>query len=182
MSHKISLKKLFNIFLDFFWFFDIIITKMVLFVRKVTKLMRKSSLSLCQTTKKRKSPERSFLDYLIGGSIVVSFLAVLGSILTYVYPPKKEGGAEKAERVEVAPVADLPVGKAKPVVYQGKNVMVMHVQAGLFAVDMKCTHLGCMVEWEEGPQTLKCPCHAAFFDYKGNVIPALRPNPCHYIR
>jgi cytochrome b6-f complex iron-sulfur subunit len=131
----------------------------------------------------KKISRRSFLDYLIGGSIVVSFLAVLGSILTYVYPPKKEGGAEKAERVEVAPVADLPVGKAKPVVYQGKNVMVMHVQAGLFAVDMKCTHLGCMVEWEEGPQTLKCPCHAAFFDYKGNVIsgPAPKPLPLYKV-
>ena len=131
----------------------------------------------------KKISRRSFLDLLIGGSIVVSALAVLGAIITYVYPPKKEGGAEKAERVEVAPLADLPVRKAKPVVYQDKNVMVMHVQAGLFAVDMKCTHLGCMVEWEEVSQTLKCPCHAAFFDYQGKVIsgPAPKPLPLYKV-
>jgi Rieske Fe-S protein len=131
----------------------------------------------------RKISRRSFLDRLIVGSMFVSALAVLGSVLTYIYPPKKEGGAERAERVEVASLSELPVGKAKPVVYQNKNVMVMHVQAGLFAVDMKCTHLGCMVEWEEGPQTLKCPCHAAFFDYQGKVIsgPAPRPLPAYKV-
>jgi cytochrome b6-f complex iron-sulfur subunit len=131
----------------------------------------------------KKISRRSFLDYLIGGSIIVSTLAVLGGILTYIYPPKKEGGAERTERVEVAPLADLPVGKAKPVVYLDKNVMVMHVKAGLFAVDMKCTHLGCMVEWEESSQILKCPCHAAFFDYQGKVIsgPAPKPLPLYKV-
>ncbi|MDP2961033.1 MAG: Rieske 2Fe-2S domain-containing protein [candidate division Zixibacteria bacterium] len=131
----------------------------------------------------KKISRRTFLDYLIGGSVVVSFLAVLAGILTYIYPPKKEGGAEKAEKVEVGPLADLPVGKAKPVDFQGKNVMVMHVKAGLFAVDMRCTHLGCMVEWEEGSLTLKCPCHAAFFDYQGKVIsgPAPKPLPLYKV-
>ncbi len=131
----------------------------------------------------KKISRRTFLDYLIGGSVVVSFLAVLAGILTYIYPPKKEGGAEKAEKVEVGPLADLPVGKAKPVDFQGKNVMVMNVKAGLFAVDMRCTHLGCMVEWEEGSLTLKCPCHAAFFDYQGKVIsgPAPKPLPLYKV-
>jgi cytochrome b6-f complex iron-sulfur subunit len=125
----------------------------------------------------KKISRRTFLDYALTGSIVVSALAVLGSILAYVYPPKSEGGAEKAEKVDVAPVNDLPVGKAKPVVYQGKNVMVMHVQTGFFAVDMKCTHLGCMVEWEADSQTLKCPCHAAIFDFQGKVISGPAPKP-----
>jgi cytochrome b6-f complex iron-sulfur subunit len=131
----------------------------------------------------KKISRRTFLDYALGGSIVVSALAVLGSVLTYVYPPRKEGGAEKAEKVEVGSVSDLPAGKAKPVVYQGKNVMVMHVQAGFFAVDMKCTHLGCMVEWETDSQSLKCPCHAAFFDYQGKVIsgPAPKPLPLYKV-
>jgi cytochrome b6-f complex iron-sulfur subunit len=131
----------------------------------------------------KKISRRSFLDYLIGGSIIVSTLAVLAGILTYIYPPKKEGGAERTEKVEVGSLADLPVGKAKPVVYQDKNVMVMHVKAGLLAVDMRCTHLGCMVEWEESSQILKCPCHAAFFDYQGKVIsgPAPKPLPLYKV-
>jgi Rieske Fe-S protein len=98
-------------------------------------------------------------------------------VLTFVYPPRKEGGAETVERLEVGPVSDLPEGKGKPVVFRNKNVMVIHVKEGFFAVDMKCTHLGCMVEWEEDTGVLFCPCHAAYFDYKGKSISGPAPLP-----
>ena len=124
-----------------------------------------------------KITRRRFLDYLLGASIVVSLGAVVGAVLDFVYPPQKGGGAEAQERTEVGPVSDLPEGKAKPIVFQDRNVMVIHVKAGFFAVDMKCTHLGCMVEWEADSETLKCPCHAAFFDYQGKVISGPAPKP-----
>jgi cytochrome b6-f complex iron-sulfur subunit len=120
---------------------------------------------------------RRFLDYLLGGSILVSLGSALGVILTFIYPPKKEGGAESVERLEVADVSELPVGKAKPVVFLGHNVMVIHVQAGFFGVDMKCTHLGCLVEWLEDKGVLFCPCHAGYFDYQGKVISGPPPSP-----
>ncbi len=120
---------------------------------------------------------RRFLDYLLGGSVVVSLGSVLGVVLTFIYPPRREGGAETIQRLEVGMVSDLPQGKAKPVVFENKNVMVIHVQEGFFAVDMKCTHLGCMVEWEEETGVLFCPCHAAYFDYKGKVISGPAPSP-----
>ena len=126
---------------------------------------------------KEKITRRRFLDYLLGGSVVVSLSSALGVILTFIYPPKKEGGAETVQRLEVGDVSDLPEGKAKPVVFQNKNVMVIHVKEGFFAVDMKCTHLGCMVEWEEEKGVLFCPCHAAYFDYKGKVISGPAPSP-----
>ena len=130
-----------------------------------------------------KITRRRFLDYLLVGSILVTFGAVVGAALNFIYPPKKEGGAEAAEKLEVGPTSDLPEGKAKPVIFENKNVMVIHVKEGFFAVDMKCTHLGCMVEWEEKTLVLKCPCHAAFFDYKGNVIsgPAPRALPTYRV-
>jgi Rieske Fe-S protein len=126
---------------------------------------------------KAKITRRRFLDYLLGGSVLVSLASAAGVTLTFVYPPKKEGGAETVERLEVGAVSDLPVGKGKPVVFQNKNVMIIHVQEGFFAVDMKCTHLGCMVEWEEDTGVLFCPCHAAYFDYKGKVISGPAPSP-----
>jgi Rieske Fe-S protein len=124
-----------------------------------------------------KITRRKFLDYILGGSIMVSLAAALGVLLRFVYPPKSEGGAEASDRLEVGLVSELPEGKAKPVVFQNKNVMVMHVKAGFFAVDMKCTHLGCMVEWLEDKGVLFCPCHAGYFDYKGNVISGPPPSP-----
>lgn len=127
--------------------------------------------------KTKRITRRRFLDFVLGGSIVVSLGSALGVMLTFIYPPKKEGGAETAERLEVGPVSGIPEGKAKPVVFQNKNVMVIHVKEGFFAVDMKCTHLGCMVEWVVGKGVLFCPCHAAYFDYKGKVISGPAPSP-----
>ena len=126
---------------------------------------------------KSKIKRREFLNYLVWGSLGGAALLALGGMVTFIYPPKKQGGAEKEDRVEVGTLEELPVGKAKPVVFQGKNVMVMHVKAGFFAVDMKCTHLGCMVEWQEKNQVLFCPCHAAVFDYQGKVISGPAPSP-----
>ena len=68
----------------------------------------------------KKISRRTFLDYALTGSIVVSALAVLGSILTYVYPPKSEGGAEKAEKVE-APVAPAPAPAQAPMLKPRKD-------------------------------------------------------------
>lgn len=120
---------------------------------------------------------RRFLNYLLGGSLAVSLASAFGVIFTFIYPPKREGGAETVERLEVAPVSEIPQGKAKPVVFQNKNVIIIHVKEGFFAVDMKCTHLGCMVEWEVAKGVLFCPCHAAYFDYKGKVISGPAPSP-----
>jgi cytochrome b6-f complex iron-sulfur subunit len=40
-----------------------------------------------------------------------------------------------------------------------------------------CTHLGCIVKWDEKKQQIFCPCHAGVFDVKGNVVSGPPPKP-----
>jgi cytochrome b6-f complex iron-sulfur subunit len=58
------------------------------------------------------------------------------------------------------------------------DVLVVKDQANnLIAVNPKCTHKGCIVEWQKANQTFKCPCHDAQFGKDGSVMagPAKEP-------
>ena len=45
------------------------------------------------------------------------------------------------------------------------------------AVDARCSHLGCLVQWNGAERSWDCPCHGSRFEVDGAVItgPAVRP-------
>lgn len=47
----------------------------------------------------------------------------------------------------------------------------------VIAISAGCTHLGCIVTWDEGQQIFKCPCHDGKYDPEGNVLNGPPPAP-----
>lgn len=116
----------------------------------------------------KKITRRDFLEYLIGGSLFVTFLSVGEIILSYLWPRVKSAGM--SEKIEIGSESDIPIGKGKVVPFRDKSAIVINTKTGFVAFSAICTHLGCIVKWDESKQQMFCPCHAGFFDTKGNVV------------
>ncbi len=45
------------------------------------------------------------------------------------------------------------------------------------AISASCSHLGCIVTWDEEQKIFKCPCHDGKYDVEGRVISGPPPGP-----
>ena len=59
----------------------------------------------------------------------------------------------------------------------GNNIGIYKdIEGKIYAVKPNCSHLGCLLSWNNLDKTWDCPCHGSRFDYKGKNIyePAIR--------
>jgi glycine/D-amino acid oxidase-like deaminating enzyme/nitrite reductase/ring-hydroxylating ferredoxin subunit len=73
---------------------------------------------------------------------------------------------------------ELGPGEAAIMKIGGDNVAAFKDEQGrVHAVSAVCTHLGCIVGWNETDRTWDCPCHGSRFGLSGEVIhgPATQP-------
>jgi glycine/D-amino acid oxidase-like deaminating enzyme/nitrite reductase/ring-hydroxylating ferredoxin subunit len=83
-------------------------------------------------------------------------------------------------RLSPDPVAprDLAAGDAAVTRVDGEMVACFRDAAGaMHAVSATCTHLGCIVEWNDAERSWDCPCHGSRFDVDGAVLHAPATEP-----
>jgi glycine/D-amino acid oxidase-like deaminating enzyme/nitrite reductase/ring-hydroxylating ferredoxin subunit len=74
-------------------------------------------------------------------------------------------------RAEAQSVSDLQPGEGKTVVLEGEKFAVYRDEAGaLHQVSAVCTHMKCIVNWNEEAKSWDCPCHGSRFTVDGQVI------------
>ena len=123
------------------------------------------------------SGRRQLIFNLLGFSIVFTVGGVLTPILGYLWPPERSaiGGGG---RVEVGPATDFPPNQGKIVPVNDKPVMVVNTGNQIKAYSGVCTHLGCIVEFDQARQFILCPCHDGRFNaMNGAVISGPVPAP-----
>lgn len=121
---------------------------------------------------------RGFLQWALGFSVVATIGGIVVPVIGYVWPPARSSGGG-ANRVLVGTTKDLPVGQAKVMPVNDKPVIVVNTSAGgVKAFSAICTHLGCVVEWNQSKQFIVCPCHDGRFNpTTGAVISGPPPSP-----
>ncbi len=77
----------------------------------------------------------------------------------------------KPDSPEVSELESLPVNKARIVEYKGHKAGVFKDENGeIHVVSATCTHMGCIVSWNNIENTWDCPCHGSRFTITGEVI------------
>jgi Rieske Fe-S protein len=78
---------------------------------------------------------------------------------------------DRLRHAEQRPIEDLRPGEAAIVARDGKQVAAARDDDGtLHAVSARCTHLGCLVTWNDAERSWDCPCHGSRFAPDGTVL------------
>jgi glycine/D-amino acid oxidase-like deaminating enzyme/nitrite reductase/ring-hydroxylating ferredoxin subunit len=86
--------------------------------------------------------------------------------------------ADRITRRSLASASDLEPGEGRVLARRERQVAVSRDTDGsLRAVSARCTHLGCIVDWNDAERSWDCPCHGSRFAPDGAVLqgPATQP-------
>jgi len=112
--------------------------------------------------------QRDFLSWLLKGGVILTLAGFILPAITYLLPLTRQ--APVGGMVDVGKKEDFPTGAGRKVILGGKVILVIHLASGFRAFSATCTHLGCLVDWDEKKRQIACPCHAGFFNSDGSVI------------
>jgi glycine/D-amino acid oxidase-like deaminating enzyme/nitrite reductase/ring-hydroxylating ferredoxin subunit len=105
-------------------------------------------------------------------------LRAVGSLVANNATVAKFLAGDHVRALRAPALSDLPAGEAT-VTRQGASMVAAYRDdsGALHAVHARCTHLGCLVAFNNAERTWDCPCHGSRFDVDGAVIqgPAVYP-------
>jgi Rieske Fe-S protein len=86
--------------------------------------------------------------------------------------------ADRLTRRDRDSAADLAPGEGRVVSRHGRQIAVSKDEEGVVhAVSARCTHLACIVAWNDAERTWDCPCHGSRFARDGSVLQGPAVNP-----
>jgi cytochrome b6-f complex iron-sulfur subunit len=120
---------------------------------------------------------RKSIQLLLGFSIVSTLGGIVGPIIAYLLPRGAAVGT--GGPVDVGSVEDFAPGSGTVVSVNDKPVIIVSTKAaGLKAFSAICTHLGCVVAWDQHKNVIHCPCHEGIFNpTTGQVVSGPPPRP-----
>jgi glycine/D-amino acid oxidase-like deaminating enzyme/nitrite reductase/ring-hydroxylating ferredoxin subunit len=89
---------------------------------------------------------------------------------------------DRLSRADAHSIDDVPAGESRVVRSGLKKLGVYRDDDGVaHAVSLRCTHLGCLLHFNEAEGSWDCPCHGSRFDVDGGVLagPAVHPLDRH---
>lgn len=122
---------------------------------------------------KKPISRRKLIAYAWIGAAAIVIAELIGGTLAFLWPRRK---GPKVETVFIAgKVNDFKVGEIIP--FRKERTFILRTEEGFLAISSICTHLSCIVNWNEMLKKFECPCHGAKFNRNGEVLEGPPPRP-----
>jgi len=119
-----------------------------------------------QTPVSVRKDRRGFFHACFALMAAVAGFVVAFPVFSFFRLPKRINTAKKIK----VPLANLTVDQALFFNRQGVQIVLIYTNREPKVYDAACTHLGCLVMWNQNEHIFHCPCHGAVFDDKGQVV------------
>lgn len=121
-----------------------------------------------------KSISRRKLIYLTWiGAAAIAVGELLAGTFAFLWPRRK--GPQRETVFIAGKATDFKVGEV--VSFRKERTFILRTEEGFLALSAVCTHLRCVVNWNDVVKKFECPCHGAKFSLKGEVLEGPPPRP-----
>lgn len=135
---------------------------------------------------KTESPEdkvesrRNFLKKLWMGLGLLAGAEFIGVISGFLFTGKGNKDKIEARKLIEAGLVDSFKPDSVTPFRGGRFFLARLSDGGFIAISLRCTHLGCSINWEEDKKLFICPCHASSFNINGDVLNPPAPKALDY--
>jgi cytochrome b6-f complex iron-sulfur subunit len=112
---------------------------------------------------------REFLRKLWKGLGVVASIEVIAVFFGFLFSGKKDDQTLKPKQLIEAGNVESFKENSVTVFRGGRFYLARLLDGGFIALSLRCTHLGCSINWEEDKNRFICPCHSSSFYINGEV-------------
>ncbi|MFH0930713.1 MAG: Rieske 2Fe-2S domain-containing protein [Candidatus Zixiibacteriota bacterium] len=114
---------------------------------------------------KEKISRRKFFLWVGWGGLITSLVGSFLGTARFLFP-----------KVLLEPPSSFKLGKPEDygegsiTFSEEHNIFILHEKAGFKALSAVCTHVGCIVYWNQDQNKFICPCHGSIFSRNGKVL------------
>ena len=145
-----------------------------------SKVVTKSEKSRLEKNSTDSGSRRSFIRKLWSGLGILAGFEFAAVIFGFLFSGKGNKNVFVPKQlIDAGPVNSYK--KNSVTVFRGGRFYLTRLEDGGFiAVSLRCTHLGCSIEWEKDKNRFICPCHSSAFSMSGDVQNPPAPKALDY--
>jgi cytochrome b6-f complex iron-sulfur subunit len=150
-------------------------------MKKISKKAEKKSIEKVQTPSPETKLEdrRSFLKKLWKGLGAVAVFEVVAVFMGFLFSGKEENELKPNQIFDAGKVNSFQPDTVTAF-RGGRFYLARLADGGFMALSLRCTHLGCSINWDDDKKRFICPCHSSSFAINGEVENPPAPSALDY--